>query len=762
MSRPILRSDYQAPAWLVKHVELAFDLHATRTHVANRICLYRNPAVAPNKNPLYLHGEQLELLQLRLNGQTLSSKEFKQDKHGLTIFNPPEKLILEIETRINPQKNTALNGLYLSKQLLVTQCEAEGFRRITFFPDRPDVMTRYTVMLRANKKDFPVLLSNGNLIKQGDIDKTHHYAKWEDPFAKPSYLFALVAGNLVCKEKKLRLSSGKKVLLQVWTTKDQLDKTAHALEALECSILWDQHRFDLELDLERFMLVAVDDFNMGAMENKGLNIFNSKYILASKDTATDLDYANIEAIVGHEYFHNWTGNRVTCRDWFQLSLKEGLTVFREQEFVADMIGSRSGRAVERIQNVRLLRRTQFTEDAGPMAHPIRPDSYFEINNFYTATVYEKGAEVVRMLQTLVGVEGFRRGMDLYFARHDGQAVTCDDFRLAMADANKIDLSQFERWYDQAGTPHLHIKTHYDAQQKKYTLHCKQSLPRSQNSSKRVAKSKEPVFVIPIAVGLLDAQGKEMPLNKKGDTTLVLSLTEKEQCFEFEHVHERPIPSLLRNFSAPVILHTDHSDEDALHLLKYDSDAFNRWEIAQTLMIKSVLSELKCPNRLNLKARFSKKNQPTNDNDSLNQNLINALREVLRNKRLSPGLRDQILTLPDETTIGEQLKYIHPLDIQGAVYKLRRQIAVELRDDFLQSYLGLQEKNASSMTREAAAKRALKNTALQYLLECKEKEFFVLAYQQYQHSDNMTDRLASLTGLVNTNAPQKKTCAQRFL
>ena len=438
----IFRKNYTAPGYWVETVEIGFDLDPMVTRVATRMTLKRNPA-SPVKD-IVLHGEQLELIQLRMNGRTLGKRAYKLTPGMLQIPNAPDDVVLEIETLTHPVKNTSLSGLYVSNGNFFTQCEAEGFRKITYFPDRPDVMAKYTVMLRADKKKYPVLLSNGNLLEEGDLGDGRHYAKWEDPFKKPSYLFALVAGELVCQEEKFSLKSGREALLQVWVEDGNLDKTQHAMDSLKNSIRWDEERFGLELDLDRFMIVAVGDFNMGAMENKGLNIFNTKFVLANSRIATDADYANIESVVGHEYFHNWTGNRVTCRDWFQLSLKEGLTVFRDQEFSADMIGTDSGRAVKRIEDVRVLRQAQFPEDAGPMAHPVRPDSYVEINNFYTVTIYEKGSEVVRMYQTLFGRAGFRKGMDLYFARHDGQAVECDDFRAAMADSNDRDLSQLDR------------------------------------------------------------------------------------------------------------------------------------------------------------------------------------------------------------------------------------------------------------------------------------------------------------------------------
>src|SRR3569833_165775 len=501
-TQAIYRSDYTPPSYWVETVEIGFDLDPVLTRVDARTKLKRNPA--SRSKAIVLYGEELELVQLRMNGRRLAQHEYQLMDGALHIAKAPDEVTLEIETAIRPDRNTSLMGSYVSNGNFFTQCEAEGFRKITYFPDRPDVMAKYKVMLRADKKKYPVLLSNGNLIEQGDLGDGRHYALWEDPFKKPSYLFALVAGDLVCQEEKFTLKSGREALLQVWVEEGNLDKTQHAMESLKNSIRWDEERFGLELDLDRFMIVAVGDFNMGAMENKGLNIFNTKYVLANPRIATDTDYANIEAVVGHEYFHNWTGNRVTCRDWFQLSLKEGLTVFRDQEFSADMIGTDSGRAVKRIEDVRVLRQAQFPEDAGPMAHPVRPDSYVEINNFYTVTIYEKGAEVVRMYQTLLGRDGFRKGMDLYFRRHDGQAVECDDFRAAMADTNGRDLNQFELWYSQAGTPRVRVDTRYDEIAETYTITLSQSCPPTPGQPK-----KQP-FHIPVAVGLLDSGGRDIP------------------------------------------------------------------------------------------------------------------------------------------------------------------------------------------------------------------------------------------------------------
>ncbi|EOA03519.1 aminopeptidase N [Herbaspirillum frisingense GSF30] len=755
----IYRKDYAAPNYLADTVEMGFDLDPADTRVATRITMTRNPAA--KGRDLVLFGEELELVALRLNGKTLSQDkgDFRIAAGVLTIPAAPASVELEIETLIHPDRNTSLMGLYVSNGNFFTQCEAEGFRKITYFPDRPDVMARFTVMLRADKARYPVLLSNGNLIEEGALPDGRHYAKWEDPFKKPSYLFALVAGQLVCQEETVRLHSGRDALLQVWVEEGNLDKTQHAMDSLKNSIDWDVERFGLDLDLERFMIVAVGDFNMGAMENKGLNIFNTKFVLANPRIATDVDFANIEAVVGHEYFHNWTGNRVTCRDWFQLSLKEGLTVFRDQEFSADMIGSDSGRAVKRIDDVRVLRQAQFPEDAGPMAHPVRPDSYVEINNFYTVTVYEKGAEVVRMYQTLLGREGFRKGMDLYFERHDGQAVTCDDFRAAMADANGRDLSQFERWYSQAGTPLLQAAADYDAKRKTLTLTLEQSCPATPGQ-----KKKQP-FHIPVAVGLLDAQGRDLALTlegekKAGATTRVLELTKAKQSFRFINVDQKPVPSLLRGFSAPVVLQFDYSDAELAFLMAHDSDAFNRWEAGQRLATRRLLN-------LTVAVQAARQSGHVVAVDTVLNNLqhdgalADALRATLQDESLDPAFRELVLTLPSETMIAEQMEVIDPHAIHVARQFLRRSLARELRDELLAVYRSHQTPGAYSPDAASAGRRALKNVALSYLAELDDEEAMALARQQDEDANNMTDRLAALSAILNSAASGKSEALQRF-
>lgn len=742
-SPAIYRKDYTPPSYWVHTVQMGFDLDPLATRVATRITLERNAGSA--EKAIVLYGEEVELVQIRLNGKVLGTRDYALKDGVLRIPTTVSEITLDVETLVRPDKNTSLMGLYVSNGNFFTQCEAEGFREITYFPDRPDVMAKYTVMLRADKKKYPVLLSNGNLIEEGDLGDGRHYALWEDPFKKPSYLFALVAGQLVCQEESIKLKSGRDALLQVWVEDGNLDKTQHAMDSLINSIRWDEERFGLELDLDRFMIVAVGDFNMGAMENKGLNIFNTKYVLANPRIATDVDYANIEAVVGHEYFHNWTGNRVTCRDWFQLSLKEGLTVFRDQEFSADMVGTDSGRAVKRIDDVRVLRQAQFPEDAGPMAHPVRPDSFVEISNFYTVTIYEKGSEVVRMYQTLLGRDGFRKGMDLYFKRHDGQAVECDDFRAAMSAANGRDLTQFERWYSQAGTPRVTAKTSYDAASKTYDITLSQSCPATPGQAKKLS------FHIPVAVGLLDSSGKDMTLKLDGEVaaigTVVLELTSAQQTFRFTEVNEKPVPSMLRNFSAPVVLEYDYSEDELAFLMAHDSDPFNRWEAGQRLATRRLLA-------LTSAAQKS-------EALSVDPALSDSLRATLNDTQLDPAFRETVLTLPAETVIAEQMDVIDPQAIHTARRFLRHSLAQALRKDFLAAYKNNQTKGVYSPDATSSGKRALKNLALSYIAELDDADAHVLAQAQYDAANNMTDRMASLSALANSHAPGKAAALAQF-
>ncbi|WP_306545008.1 aminopeptidase N [Malikia spinosa] len=738
----VKREDYAAPAFLVDSVDLCFDLDPAKTRVLNKMWLRRNPAVAAQ--PLRLDGEELNLARVLVNGEGSS---FKLDGNQLVLEKLPEgdqPFELEIFTTCAPAKNSKLMGLYVSQGTFFTQCEAEGFRRITYFLDRPDVMASYSVTLRADKAAYPVLLSNGNLVEQGELDDGRHFAKWVDPHKKPCYLFALVAGQLVSREQRITSRSGGQHLLQVYVRPGDLDKTEHAMNSLMASIAWDEARFGLPLDLERFMIVATSDFNMGAMENKGLNIFNTKYVLANPATATDTDYAGIESVVGHEYFHNWTGNRVTCRDWFQLSLKEGLTVFRDQEFSMDMAGSASARAVKRIEDVRVLRSAQFPEDAGPMSHPVRPDQYAEINNFYTVTIYEKGAEVVRMQQTLVGREGFARGMKLYFERHDGQAVTCDDFAQAIADANPDSelarqLPQFKRWYSQAGTPRLHASGSYDAQTRRYTLTLGQSCPATAGQPAKEA------FVIPVALGLLDAQGRELPGSAR---TVVLS--ETSQTVVFDDVDAEPVPSILRGFSAPVVLEFDYSDAQLLTLLAHDSDAFNRWEAGQRLALRCALAAVQSPAAVH---------QP------LDAAYLDAMRAILRAPGLDSAFKELVLTLPGETYIAEQLDLVDPQRIHAVREAMREQLAHALHDDWVQAFEANHDNGAFRPDPVSSGRRALAGLALTMLcLAARENGNPVWpgkALQRFKDAGNMTDRVSALGALVGSGSVLAAQALERF-
>jgi aminopeptidase N len=727
------REDYQVPGFWIDTVHLVFDLDTTKTRVLNTMTLRRNPQASPQA--LRLDGEELNLSRVLLNGQGTS---FKIDNHQLVLENIPEgdePFKLEVFTTCNPSKNTQLSGLYLSQNSLFTQCEAQGFRRITYFLDRPDVMASFSVTLRADPVLFPVLLSNGNLAEHGKLDDGRHFAHWVDPHKKPSYLFALVAGQLVCREQKIVSRSGQEHLLQIFVRSGDLDKTDHAMNALMASVAWDEHRFGLALDLERFMIVATSDFNMGAMENKGLNIFNTKYVLASQATATDQDFANIESVIGHEYFHNWSGNRVTCRDWFQLSLKEGLTVFRDQEFSQDLATSASARAVKRIEDVRLLRTVQFAEDAGPMAHPVRPDTYMEINNFYTVTVYEKGAEVVRMMQTLVGRDGFAKGLTLYFQRHDGQAVTCDDFAQAIADANPdsaltAHLIQFKRWYSQAGTPRLDVHGEYDAQAHRYTMHFKQSC--SPTSGQLV---KQPL-VIPVEMGLLGPTGTILLDHQR------VVLTEEVQSLVIEGISEQPIPSLLRGFSAPVQLHYPYEDEHLLVLLAHDTDAFNRWEVAQRLFLNNLLRSL---------------SDDTLNARPLPDTLVAGLRSLLRDEKLDAAFKELVLTLPSETYVAEQCTVVDPQRIHTAREIMRCQLASDLGEDWAWAYAHCGAEGTYQTDAKAAGARALKGLALNYLCLQEKQQgnstWANQAYKDFMQADNMTDRIHALSALVYHHLPQ---------
>ncbi|WP_395701245.1 aminopeptidase N [Aquabacterium sp.] len=747
----IRREDYQAPAYWIRQVELTFDLDPLKTIVTSKLAIERNAEAQPGQ-PLVLHGDELTLLRVLADGESVS---FRHEPGQLVIDNPPAAaaFTLEIRNTCAPEKNTALSGLYTSSGGFFTQCEAEGFRRITYFLDRPDVMAVYTVKLRADKAKYPVLLSNGNLVEQQDLDNGRHLAKWHDPFPKPSYLFALVAADLVAREQRIVSRAGKEHLLQVYVRRGDLDKTEHAMNSLIASVAWDEARFGLSLDLERFMIVAVGDFNMGAMENKGLNIFNTKYVLASPATATDADFAGIESVVGHEYFHNWTGNRITCRDWFQLSLKEGLTVYRDQEFSADMAGTPSARAVKRIEDVRSLRAAQFPEDAGAMAHPVRPDAYAEINNFYTATVYEKGAEVVRMMATLVGRDGFRRGMDTYFARHDGQAVTCDDFAQAIADANPgsalaTHLAPFKRWYAQAGTPTLHAEGVYDAPTQTFTLTLRQSAKPSPGQAR-----KQP-FVIPVAMGLVGRDGSALPLQLEGEaealgTERVLVLSEPQQQFRFVNVGQDAVPSLLRGFSAPVLLEDGLADDALLVLLRHDADPFTRWEAGQRLALNRLLAAVNAPDA-----------EP-----ALDAAFVDAMRAILRDGKLDAAFKDLVLTLPSESYVAEQCSSVDPQRIHRVRELMRRQLATQLHEDWVWAWDAHQVREGYRPDAEQSGRRALANLALRHLVlhavQAGDPVGPGRAYQRVKDAGQMTDRIGALEALVGAHAELAEAALQHF-
>ena len=754
----IHRADYTAPAYWIDTVDLCFDLDPVKTRVLNKMRLRRNPDVPAQA--LKLDGEELNLARVLVNGQGTS---FKLEGSQLVLENLPEgetPFDLEIFTTTCPAKNTKLMGLYVSNDSFFTQCEAEGFRRITYFLDRPDVMSHFTVTLRADKAKYPVLLSNGNLVEHGDLQGTgnedRHFAKWVDPHKKPSYLFALVAGQLVAREQRIKARNGQDHLLQVYVRPGDLDKTEHAMNSLMASVVWDEARFGLPLDLERFMIVATSDFNMGAMENKGLNIFNTKYVLASQATATDTDFGNIESVVGHEYFHNWTGNRVTCRDWFQLSLKEGLTVFRDQEFSQDLCREASARAVKRIEDVRVLRTAQFPEDAGPMAHPVRPDSYIEINNFYTVTIYEKGAEVVRMMQTLVGRDGFAKGMTLYFERHDGHAVTCDDFVQALADANPNSklaqlLPQFKRWYSQAGTPRVQAEGRFDADARTYTLQLSQSCAPTTGQS-----VKEP-FVIPVGLGLLSADGADLPLQLVGEDSAVAAprtfvLTQPSESFTFVNIDAEPVPSILRGFTAPVVLAFDYSNPQLLHLLAHDSDVFNRWEASQRLAIRLAIQSI------------TDTTAPVSP-AALDDSYVAAMRAVLRHPTLDAAFKELVLTLPSETYLAEQLDVVDPQRIHAVRESMRLQLAVALEADWAEAYENCHDNGAYSPDPLSAGRRALAGMALKNLCLAAQASgdpaWPERTLQTFTHAGNMTDRFNALSALTASGHALANVALPRF-
>ncbi len=740
----IFLKDYNCPEYLIHNVDLHFTLDDENTRVISKLTLSRNPVSQSRDKSLILSGENLKLLRISLDdSHDLSEAQYLQTQEALIIHEVPQQqhFVLTIENAINPKANTALEGLYLSNGMLCTQCEAEGFRKITYFLDRPDVMAKFTTTLQGDKHRYPVLLSNGNKIAQGEASDNQHWVTWEDPFNKPCYLFALVAGQLECVEGSFTTQSGRDISLQIFVEAQDLDKCGHALQSLKNAMRWDEQVYGREYDLDLYMIVAVSHFNMGAMENKGLNVFNTKFVLARPDTATDSDYEHIEGVIGHEYFHNWTGNRITCRDWFQLSLKEGFTVFRDQEFTGD----RTSKAVKRIEDVNMLRTRQFAEDAGPLAHPIRPDSYIEINNFYTLTVYEKGAEVVRMIHTLLGAEGFRRGSDLYFERHDGQAVTCDDFVNAMEAANGIDLTQFRRWYSQAGTPVLTVSQHYEPAAQTLTLTLRQSSPPTPEQAVKEA------LHIPVKAGLLYQDGttarcKLQGSDQAGDEIL-LQLTQAEQSFTFESLPEQPVVSILRGFSAPVKLVMERSLEELAFLLGHDSDTFNRWEAGQQLaaqVIAGLIETIQRGGELHL--------SPV---------MVAAFKQVLEQPWEDLSYFALLLNLPSETYLAEQMQVVDVDAIHEAREFVKTTLAQQLQTQFKALYLANHRDESGRFDAGAIGRRRIKNTCLAYLSKLGDADMQNWAVRQFQDANNMTDQIAALTQIVNTPHPARQQAVSDF-
>ena len=741
-AHPVRLEDYRQPDWLVETVELDVSLDPAATRVRATLTLRPNGnGAAPA--PLMLDGDALDLRALKVDGATLPPEQFVATADRLTIAQPPHRPFrLEIETVVDPSANTQLMGLYRSGLIYCTQCEAEGFRRITYFPDRPDVMAVYTTRIEADKADAPVLLANGNLIASGDVPGTsRHFAVWHDPFPKPSYLFALVGGRLACVEDRFRTMSGREVTLRIYVEAGKEARCVYAMDSLKRAMRWDETAFGREYDLDIFMIVAVSDFNMGAMENKGLNVFNDKYVLASPETATDSDFERIEAIIAHEYFHNWTGNRITCRDWFQLCLKEGLTVFRDQEFSAD---SRS-RAVERISDVRGLRAHQFVEDAGPLAHPVRPRLYHEINNFYTATVYEKGAEVVRMLKTLLGPEMFRQGMDLYFTRHDGEAATIEQFVQCFADVSRADLAQFMLWYSQAGTPEVVAAGSYDARAKTYRLDVAQTVPATPGQP-----SKEPM-VIPFAIGLVGRDGRDLALKLSDGRAIergVLTLTKPAESFVFGDIGEPPVPSLNRGFSAPIKLIANLSADELRFLAAHDADPFNRWQALQTLATRLLLDNVS-----SLRAA-----QPMRRDSGL----LDALGATLDDGTLEPAFVALALTPPGESDLAREIgRDVDPDAIFAARFALQAEMGKHLAGSLFDHYRRLSESRPYTPDAAGAGRRALRNTCLSLLVATRRHDAISLAVRQYQAADNMTDRMAALSTLSLCDVPERAATLDDF-
>ncbi|MBD9500175.1 aminopeptidase N [Pseudomonas sp. PDM17] len=735
----IYLKDYQAPEYLIDETNLTFELYEDHTLVHAQLVMRRNPERGDGLPPLVLDGQQLELLSVALDDQTLEAGQYQQDENHLTLQPTAKTFTVDSTVRIHPESNTALEGLYKSGKMFCTQCEAEGFRKITYYLDRPDVMSSFTTTLSAEQHQYPVLLSNGNPVASGSEEGGRHWATWQDPFKKPAYLFALVAGDLWCVEDQFTTMSEREVTLRIYVEPENIDKVQHAMDSLKNSMRWDEKVYGREYDLDIFMIVAVNDFNMGAMENKGLNIFNSSCVLAKAETATDAAHQRVEGVVAHEYFHNWSGNRVTCRDWFQLSLKEGFTVFRDSEFSADM----NSRTVKRVEDVAFLRTNQFAEDAGPMAHPVRPDSFIEISNFYTLTVYEKGSEVVRMIHTLLGAEGFRKGTDLYFDRHDGQAVTCDDFVKAMEDANGVDLTQFKRWYSQSGTPRLAVEESFDAAAQSYTLNFRQSCPATPGQSE-----KQP-FVIPVQMGLIDKLGNALSLRLQGEehahgSDRVLQVTEAEQSFTFVGLAEKPLPSLLRGFSAPVKLSFPYNRDQLMFLMQHDEDGFNRWEAGQQLSVQ-VLQELIGQHQRGEKL-------------VLDDRLITAFRTLLLDTGLDQAMVAEMLSLPSEAYLTEISEVADVEAIHAAREFARQQIGAALHEPLWERYqANRKQSRETAYVAEAShiARRSLQNIALSYLMQSGKAEVLAACQEQYKECDNMTERLTALAVLVNSSFESEK-------
>jgi aminopeptidase N len=722
------RKDYQAPHYYIISTYLTFDLKEHEAMVTNEMVIERAPD-APINAPLILNGEDQELFTLKLDGMDIPAAGYDWSETELKIFALPQKFTLTTVSKIHPESNTKLEGLFRTKGTFCTQCEPHGFRRITFYLDRPDVMASFTTKIIADKKLYPVLLSNGNKIETGAVDEHRHYAIWHDPFKKPSYLFALVAGNLAHISDQFTTMSGRNVALEIYTEPKFINQAAYAMTAVKDSMRWDEERFGREYDLDIFMIVATEDFNMGAMENKGLNIFNTKYILASAETSTDKDYEGVQAVVAHEYFHNWTGDRVTCRDWFQLSLKEGLTVFRDAEFTSDL----HDRTVKRIEDVKIIRTSQFAEDRSPMAHPIRPDSYIEMNNFYTVTVYNKGAEVIRMQETLLGVAGFRKGMDLYFERHDGQAVTCDDFVAAMSDANHYDMTQFKNWYSQAGTPQVAISGHYDGMQKTYTLHLKQSCPATPGQDQ-----KQPFF-IPVKLGFISKTGAPLSFSYQGQAYAehVIALKAPEETWVFTDISSEPIPSLFRDFSAPVKVEFNLSNDDLKTLWQHDANLFNRWDAGQELLSR-IFKELITHDRVDAFATY----------------VLEPIKALLEDTSLPQAFVAEAIQIPSIKAIGEQETLINPKALFKASETLLNYVSKHLKTTLYETYLRLAQNNTELLDQNAVGRRALKNICLSYLAQAN-TEGVTLAYQQFKDAVFMTDRLAALIVLCNSDNTELK-------